>query len=161
MQLKNKICHIYGHSADWVHDYIITNRDFSTLHKFLKIHDILTLHFEISWIWIYSVRSFYRIPLPCYERENEWWIFLTLHFEIIWISFLGFHCHATKEKTSVDKRARRKLIIASTLCVLFMIGETVGKAFQQLSGKKNNSTSCKTFTDYERNNIRYICIYRF
>ncbi|XP_022311490.2 proton-coupled zinc antiporter SLC30A2-like [Crassostrea virginica] len=38
----------------------------------------------------------------------------------------GFHCHATKEKTSVDKRARRKLIIASTLCVLFMIGETVG-----------------------------------
>lgn len=38
----------------------------------------------------------------------------------------GSHCHATKEKTGVDKRAGRKLIIASTLCVLFMIGEIIG-----------------------------------
>lgn len=38
----------------------------------------------------------------------------------------GSHCHATKEKVGVDKRARRKLIIASTLCVLFMIGEIIG-----------------------------------
>ncbi|XP_048727104.2 proton-coupled zinc antiporter SLC30A2-like isoform X2 [Ostrea edulis] len=38
----------------------------------------------------------------------------------------GSHCHAMQEKTGVDKRARRKLIIASTLCVLFMAGEIVG-----------------------------------
>lgn len=38
----------------------------------------------------------------------------------------GSHCHAMKEKIGVDKRARRKLIIASTLCVLFMIGEIIG-----------------------------------
>ncbi|XP_062569410.1 proton-coupled zinc antiporter SLC30A2-like [Saccostrea cucullata] len=36
------------------------------------------------------------------------------------------HCHATKEKAGVDKKARRKLIIASTLCLLFMVGEIVG-----------------------------------
>lgn len=41
----------------------------------------------------------------------------------------GSHCHATKEKVGVDKRARRKLIIASTLCVLFMIGEIIGNMY--------------------------------
>jgi len=29
--------------------------------------------------------------------------------------------------TTVDKKARRKLIIASVLCVIFMIGEVIGK----------------------------------
>jgi hypothetical protein len=38
----------------------------------------------------------------------------------------GSHCHALQLKTGVDKRARRKLIIASTLCVFFMAGEVVG-----------------------------------
>lgn len=41
-----------------------------------------------------------------------------------------------KEKIGVDKRARRKLIIASTLCVLFMIGEIIGKVFY-LKSKRN------------------------
>ncbi|XP_018578076.1 zinc transporter 2 isoform X2 [Anoplophora glabripennis] len=35
------------------------------------------------------------------------------------------HCHQ-KGAPEVDKRARRKLIIASILCVIFMIGEIVG-----------------------------------
>lgn len=41
----------------------------------------------------------------------------------------GSHCHAAKEKIEVDKRARRKLVIASTLCVLFMIGEIIGNVY--------------------------------
>ena len=39
---------------------------------------------------------------------------------------VGEHCHQLTPIT-VDRRARRKLIIASILCVFFMIGEVVGK----------------------------------
>ncbi|KAL0901116.1 hypothetical protein ABMA27_006435 [Loxostege sticticalis] len=35
------------------------------------------------------------------------------------------HCHRSRNE-EIDKRARRKLIIASALCVIFMIGEIVG-----------------------------------
>ncbi|XP_074656004.1 proton-coupled zinc antiporter SLC30A2-like isoform X2 [Tubulanus polymorphus] len=38
----------------------------------------------------------------------------------------GNHCHTTNVDRSVDKRARRKLMIASVLCLLFMTGEAVG-----------------------------------
>lgn len=36
------------------------------------------------------------------------------------------HCHSDEQAPEVDKSARRKLIIASLLCLLFMIFETVG-----------------------------------
>lgn len=36
------------------------------------------------------------------------------------------HCHRDRE-TTVDKRARKKLIIASILCLLFMMAEIIGK----------------------------------
>ena len=39
---------------------------------------------------------------------------------------VGTHCHKERDH-SIDKRARRKLIFASILCLLFMIGEVVGK----------------------------------
>jgi hypothetical protein len=39
---------------------------------------------------------------------------------------VGEHCHQLMP-VAVDSRARRKLIIASILCVVFMIGEVVGK----------------------------------
>ncbi|XP_041974775.1 zinc transporter 2-like isoform X2 [Aricia agestis] len=35
------------------------------------------------------------------------------------------HCHRTRNE-EIDKKARRKLIIASILCVIFMVGEIVG-----------------------------------
>ncbi|XP_037866871.1 proton-coupled zinc antiporter SLC30A2 isoform X2 [Bombyx mori] len=35
------------------------------------------------------------------------------------------HCHRSRNE-EIDKRARRKLIVASVLCVIFMIGEIVG-----------------------------------
>ncbi|XP_068626234.1 proton-coupled zinc antiporter SLC30A2-like [Battus philenor] len=35
------------------------------------------------------------------------------------------HCHRSRNE-DIDKRARRKLIIASILCVIFMIGEIIG-----------------------------------
>ncbi|XP_067666088.1 proton-coupled zinc antiporter SLC30A2-like [Haliotis asinina] len=38
----------------------------------------------------------------------------------------GNHCHDDTPLGKVDKSARRKLIIASVLCLLFMIGEIVG-----------------------------------
>ncbi|CAH2102056.1 unnamed protein product [Euphydryas editha] len=41
------------------------------------------------------------------------------------ISEMERHCHRSRNE-DIDKRARRKLIIASVLCVIFMIGEIVG-----------------------------------
>ncbi|XP_039754847.1 zinc transporter 2-like isoform X2 [Pararge aegeria] len=41
------------------------------------------------------------------------------------ISDVARHCHRSRNE-EIDKRARRKLIIASILCVIFMIGEIVG-----------------------------------
>lgn len=35
------------------------------------------------------------------------------------------HCHRERDE-QVDSKARRKLIVASVLCVIFMVGETVG-----------------------------------
>ncbi|GLV43179.1 Zinc transporter 33D [Carabus blaptoides fortunei] len=40
-------------------------------------------------------------------------------------NLINEHCHRSKN-TGVDKKARRKLIIASILCVVFMIGEVIG-----------------------------------
>ncbi|KAK7869064.1 hypothetical protein R5R35_000785 [Gryllus longicercus] len=37
----------------------------------------------------------------------------------------GEHCHRIRDE-KVDQRARRKLILASVLCVLFMVGEIIG-----------------------------------
>ncbi|CAH1776086.1 unnamed protein product [Owenia fusiformis] len=36
------------------------------------------------------------------------------------------HCHANKPANVIDKKARRQLILASILCLVFMIGEIVG-----------------------------------
>ncbi|KAF6775090.1 hypothetical protein AHF37_05277 [Paragonimus kellicotti] len=39
----------------------------------------------------------------------------------------GGHCHDDATAHGIDKKARKKLLIACGLCLLFMIGETVGK----------------------------------
>lgn len=67
-----------------------------------------------------------------------------------------------KEKIGVDKRARRKLIIASTLCVLFMIGEIIGKVFF-LKSKRNIDSTEKLRKSFVTGDIRqfivlYTCI---
>ncbi|XP_073993060.1 proton-coupled zinc antiporter SLC30A2-like isoform X4 [Rhodnius prolixus] len=36
------------------------------------------------------------------------------------------HCHSDRKESTVDKRARRKLITATILCVTFMIAECIG-----------------------------------
>lgn len=36
------------------------------------------------------------------------------------------HCHVNNRADSVDKKARWKLIIASILCLIFMVAEAVG-----------------------------------
>lgn len=35
------------------------------------------------------------------------------------------HCHQN-QAAGIDKSARRKLIMASILCVIFMVGEVIG-----------------------------------
>ena len=63
-------------------------------------------------IWILSVRIFAVV-------EN----FNCKEFSF----FSELHCHSAEAAAlSVDKRARRKLIIASILCLLFMVVEIVG-----------------------------------
>lgn len=41
----------------------------------------------------------------------------------------GTHCHTdlNTQLPEIDKQARKKLVIASILCLLFTIGEAVGK----------------------------------
>ena len=41
---------------------------------------------------------------------------------------LDLHCHPIGREGGIDKKARRKLIIASVLCVLFMLMEIVGES---------------------------------
>ena len=42
------------------------------------------------------------------------------------IESIGFeHCH-TERESGIDKKARRKLVIASVLCLIFMVVEVVG-----------------------------------
>ncbi|KAK6167326.1 hypothetical protein SNE40_021385 [Patella caerulea] len=36
------------------------------------------------------------------------------------------HCHDASERSEIDKKARTKLIIASLLCLIFMVGEMAG-----------------------------------
>lgn len=37
------------------------------------------------------------------------------------------HCHKWPDESRLDKKARRRLLIASFLCLIFMVGELVGK----------------------------------
>lgn len=46
--------------------------------------------------------------------------------------FFSGHCHRSRNE-EIDKRARRKLIIASVLCVVFMIAEIVGECPMSIS----------------------------
>ena len=45
--------------------------------------------------------------------------------DVSWKSEEDLHCHQTREG-GIDKKAQRKLVLASVLCILFMIGEVVG-----------------------------------
>ena len=56
---------------------------------------------------------------------------------------VGAHCHGAKAlvcEDSVDKLlAKKKLYIASAVCLVFMIGEVIGKRlYAQTSGRKEN-----------------------
>lgn len=64
-----------------------------------------------------------------------------------------------KEKIGVDKRARRKLIIASTLCVLFMIGEIIGKVFYLKSKRNIDSIVTGDVRKFTAAVYRYIDMY--
>ena len=39
------------------------------------------------------------------------------------------HCHGTRVSTT-DLKARKKLILASILCLVFMVGEVVGMSYK-------------------------------
>ena len=46
-------------------------------------------------------------------------------FFFVFLAVLEDHCHRERNE-EIDKKARKKLLIASTLCVIFMIAEIVG-----------------------------------
>lgn len=46
-------------------------------------------------------------------------------FLFVFLAVLEDHCHRERNE-EIDKKARKKLLIASTLCVIFMIAEIVG-----------------------------------
>lgn len=55
----------------------------------------------------------------------------------LFIRLVNKHCHKSRSE-AVDKRARRKLIIASILCVVFMIAEVIGNF-----ATRNRMSSCE------------------
>lgn len=52
---------------------------------------------------------------------------LTSFLSSVFIAVLEDHCHRERDE-EIDKKARKKLLLASTLCVIFMIAEIVGNA---------------------------------
>lgn len=46
------------------------------------------------------------------------------------------YCH-NEERTTTNTKARKKLIIASILCIIFMIGEIIGKFLKIVKIHKN------------------------
>lgn len=85
-------------------------------------------------------KSYYRLT-----RAHPWnikgkytkmeWTNCPKHVSLVCLFLVGEHCHQFIP-TTVDRKARRKLIIASILCVVFMIGEVVGK-FENMSCSYN------------------------
>ena len=61
------------------------------------------------------------IPLIMYKVK-----YFRYKNNLLFFMFVSGHCHRSRNE-EIDKRARRKLIIASILCVVFMIGEIVGE----------------------------------
>ena len=62
-------------------------------------------------------------------KARVFFVNLGIHLEHVFIKrFPDIHCHTDQRTSGVDKVARRKLIIASILCVLFMIAE-VGEKY--------------------------------
>lgn len=77
--------------------------------------------------------------------QNNWHLIIIYEFKflnyflnkyyLLLFSFLIFsvspedHCHRERNE-EIDKKARRKLLIASVLCVVFMIAEIVGNIKQ-------------------------------
>ena len=53
---------------------------------------------------------------------HMWWLVVMIPVCV------GDHCHSSQpEEDRLDRRARNKLILASVLCILFVIGEAVGE----------------------------------
>lgn len=55
------------------------------------------------------------------------------------------HCHMERNE-EIDKKARKKLLIASALCVIFMIAEIVGNITKYVIRVNENNTLSKLFT---------------
>lgn len=53
----------------------------------------------------------------------------------LFLAVLEDHCHRERNE-EIDKKARKKLLIASTLCVIFMIAEIVGNIYDIIDIKR-------------------------
>lgn len=75
--------------------------------------------------------------------ETELLIFLTVNK----------HCHQSKAREN-DNRAKRKLILASVLCVIFMIAEIIGNEIERLLSSCINQYFRWLFIEQSRHSHR-------
>ncbi|XP_071142410.1 proton-coupled zinc antiporter SLC30A2-like isoform X1 [Mytilus edulis] len=60
------------------------------------------------------------------RNDKELQVQLSLSLPSGSVSESGEHCHALRSTAGVDKKARNRLILASVLCLIFMVAEIIG-----------------------------------
>ncbi|XP_069673907.1 proton-coupled zinc antiporter SLC30A2-like isoform X2 [Periplaneta americana] len=84
-------------------------------------HVIYCIHGKPNGCCVLSDTDLIDRPLPLNGSTTS----MNKRKDSLTATIVGEHCHQLRPST-VDKKARRKLIVASVLCVVFMIGEIIG-----------------------------------
>ena len=73
-----------------------------------------------------------------------------LAMEVLTVEMLQDHCHEIEEDKDNRNKARNQLLVASIVCLLFMVGEIVGKLYVQLC-------SCVILENYSFSSSQLSC----
>jgi len=91
-----------------------------------KVKGFLVTQFFVLNIFSFRIWGFATKPNTCVSKAQGEILDLSCNSFILKYMFLGGeHCHKYRGDL-VDKKARKKLILASILCLLFMTGEIIG-----------------------------------
>lgn len=113
--------------------------DWAHFHNLHYIHTIHKLHFRFSSEFPGSKESY---PSPTYENGDG-------AGAIELKRPVGAHCHGSKAQREENRDklvAKKKLYVASLVCLVFMIGEVIGKSQVALE-KKRKVTKASIHTE--------------
>lgn len=86
------------------------------------LHDVIATNLKVTPIYG-GLRQFYVVRVRITSKHS----LDCSESEFTHIIAVNKHCHVS-HSSDIDKKARKKLIIASILCVVFMLGEVAGKS---------------------------------